>query len=126
MLSWLCCTFRASIDQVLSGMTASSTPRPWRAAGALMLALACCSCASRPLQGVLIPTVESAEGASRVPILIATTRQPATDDAGTMFGNERTDAISYARIAVSIPPDDARKVGQIQWPATPPGDPKRD
>ena len=33
--------------------------------------------------------------------------------------------MSYARIAVSIPPDDARKIGKIQWPTAPPGDPKR-
>jgi esterase/lipase superfamily enzyme len=35
-------------------------------------------------------------------------------DAGAMFGSERAEAISYARIAVSIPPDDVRKVGRIQ------------
>src|SRR6516165_9134811 len=108
------------------GAMTTGTRSRVRAIGVALLALDCSSCASRPLQGVLVPTVESAEGASRVPILIATTRQRATDDAGAMFGNERTDAISYARIAVSIPPDDVRKVGQIQWPATPPGDPKRD
>jgi esterase/lipase superfamily enzyme len=94
--------------------------------GVLMVALACGSCAGRPLQGVLVPTTEAAEGTARVPILIATTRQRATDDTGEMFSGERADAMSYARIAVSIPPDDARKIGQIQWPMAPPGDPKRD
>lgn len=34
--------------------------------------------------------------------------------------------MAYARIAVSIPPDDARKIGNIQWPVSPPGDPRRD
>ena len=96
-----------------------------RVVGVLLMALACSSCASRPLQGVLIPTAESAEGTSRVPILIATTRQRATEDAGQLFSGERADTMSYARIAVSIPPDDARKIGQIQWPTAPPGDPKR-
>ena len=43
-----------------------------------------------------------------------------------MFGSERAVTTSYARIAVSIPPDGARKVGEIQWPASPPGDPSRD
>jgi esterase/lipase superfamily enzyme len=73
-----------------------------------------------------VPTAESAEGASRIPILIATNRQRSADDIGEMFSGERSDATSYARIAVSIPPDEARKVGEIQWPAAPPGDPRRD
>ena len=34
--------------------------------------------------------------------------------------------VSYAAITVSIPPDRARKVGQVQWPASPPGNPQRD
>jgi esterase/lipase superfamily enzyme len=97
-----------------------------RAIGALALALACCSCAGRPLQGVLIPTAESAEGTSRVPILIATTRQQSTGEPGEMFSRERASAISYARLTVSIPPDDNRKIGEIQWPVSPPGDPHRD
>ena len=107
-------------------MIASHDQLVLRALGALLLALACCSCAGRPLQGVLIPTAQSAEGASRIPILIATTRQRSTNDAGEMFGSERAATTSYARIAVSIPPDDARKIGEIQWPASPPGDPGRD
>lgn len=91
-----------------------------------VLALVCDSCATRPLQGVLVPTAESVSGASRIPILIATTRQRSSDDPGEMFTGERADAISYAKIVVSIPPDDGRKVGDIQWPASPPGDPQRD
>src|SRR6516162_3823380 len=104
-------------------MTASCDQSVLRTFGALLLALVCCSCADRPLQGVLVPTAQSAEGASRVPILIATTRQRATSDAGEMFNSERASSMSYAQIAVSIPP--ARKIGQIQWPASPPGDPHR-
>jgi esterase/lipase superfamily enzyme len=97
-----------------------------RAAGAMMMALACFSCAGRPLQGVIVPTAETAEGTSRIPVLIATTRQRSTGDAGEMFGSDSAAALSYARVIVSIPPDNARKVGAIQWPASPPGDPRRD
>lgn len=97
-----------------------------RALAGLVLALACCSCAARPLQGVLIPTAESAEATSRVPIMIATTRQPASDDPGEMFNREGSAATSYAKIVVSIPRDDERKVGAIQWPVSPPGDPHHD
>jgi esterase/lipase superfamily enzyme len=68
------------------------------------LALVCCSCETRPLQGALVPTAESASGASRVPILIATTRQRSSNDVGEMFSSERADATSYAKIVVSIPP----------------------
>jgi esterase/lipase superfamily enzyme len=73
-----------------------------------------------------VPTAESAEGTSRVPILVATTRQRATNDVGEMFSAGRAEALSYARVDISIPPDAAREIGQIQWPTTPPGDPKRD
>jgi esterase/lipase superfamily enzyme len=43
-----------------------------------------------------------------------------------MFSGERADAMSFAKIVVSIPPDDSREIGDIQWPASPPGDPQRD
>src|SRR5262245_54841711 len=108
------------------GLTAADSLSGLRAMGILIFALLCCSCAGRPLQGVLVPTAQSAEGTSRIPILIATTRQRSTNDAGELFGRERAATTSYARIAVSIPPDDARKIGEIQWPASPPGDPSRD
>jgi len=92
----------------------------------LILALVCCACSSRPLQGVLVPSAESATGASRIPILVATTRARSTGDIGDMFNGDRTQEVSYASITVSIPPDSARKVGQIQWPTSVPGDPGRD
>lgn len=83
-------------------------------------------CSNRPTHGVLIPVAESAEGASRVPVLVATTRRRSTTDPGEMFSGERADALSYAAITVSIPPDSARKIGHVQWPAATPGDPRRD
>ena len=67
-----------------------------------------------------------AEGTDRVPILVATTRQRTTADAGEMFGSERAADVSYAAITVSIPPDAARKIGEVQWPTTLPGDPRTD
>jgi esterase/lipase superfamily enzyme len=89
------------------------------------LALGCCSCVGRPLQGVLIPTTESMEGTTHVAVLIATTRQRATDDAGQMFNRARSSTTAYAEIVVSIPPQDMRETGAIQWPISPPGDPHR-
>ena len=106
--------------------TAKSNRDHVLAAAAIGLAVCCCACASRPLEGVLVPNAQSAEGTSRVPVLVATTRQPSTTDAGEMFGGDRGEAVSYASITVSIPPDDARKIGQIQWPTSLPGDPSHD
>jgi esterase/lipase superfamily enzyme len=89
------------------------------------LALASGACASRPAQGTLVPVAEAAEGTSRVQILAATTRQR-IEDPGEMFGGDRAVDLSYAAVTVSIPPDSARKVGEIQWPESLPGDPRRD
>jgi esterase/lipase superfamily enzyme len=90
------------------------------------LALALGACASRPLQGVLVPVAQSAEGTSRVQVLAATTRQRSTADVGEMFNGERADSVSYAAVTVSIPPDSTRKSGEIQWPESLPGDPRHD
>jgi esterase/lipase superfamily enzyme len=59
-------------------------------------------------------------------VLVATTRRRSTDDPGEMFGGERANALAYAAVTVSIPPDAARKVGHVQWPSANPGDPKHD
>ena len=92
----------------------------------ISLALVLGACAGRPSQGVLVPVAQAAEGTSRVNILVATTRQRATADAGAMFNGARAENVSYADITVSIPPDSSRKIGEIQWPASLPGDPNRD
>jgi len=89
------------------------------------LILLCCSCASRLLQGALTPNAQSANGTTKVPILVATTRNRATSDPGEMFDSSRGREVAYASIVVSIPPDSARKIGEIQWPSAPPGDPAR-
>src|SRR6201987_6392953 len=101
--------------------------RNWfTAAAGLALILLCCSCAGRPLQGVLVPNAQSADGATRVPILVATTRERSVRDPGELFGSEGAAKVSYASINISIPPDSTRKVGEVQWPLYLPGDPQRD
>ena len=42
-----------------------------------------------------------------------------------MFGSERAEEVSYASVTVSIPPDAARKIGEVQWPTSLPGDPRQ-
>jgi esterase/lipase superfamily enzyme len=103
------------------GRTAASL----RIAVAVLAALTCCSCTTRPLQGALVPINETVDAASQVPVLVATTRARSSGDPGEMFGREPSDEMAFAQISVSIPPDNARVVGEIQWPVSPPGDPRR-
>ena len=41
-----------------------------------------------------------------------------------MFDREPADEVSYASVTVSIPPDAGRKIGEVQWPSSLPGDPR--
>jgi esterase/lipase superfamily enzyme len=81
-------------------------------------------CSSRPYGNLVVGT--SSPGASQVDLLVATTRAPVVDPPGVMFGGARGRGLDFADIVVSVPPDSARKVGEVQWPSTPPGDPERD
>jgi esterase/lipase superfamily enzyme len=98
------------------------------AAAAVVALVACSACSSgRPSQGLLTPVVaEAAEGSSRVQVLAATNRRRSTSDAGEMFTGERSDEVSYAAVTVSIPPEGARKAGEIQLPSSLLGNPQRD
>ncbi len=96
-----------------------------RRALVLLLALALAACAGRP-EGNLVAVEAQAPGASTVNILVATTRAPVDAPQGVMFGGERGRGLRFADIAVSIPPDAVRKIGDVQWPAQFPGDPSRD
>ena len=89
---------------------------------AISIAFVLGACAGRPSQGVLVP-MATVEGTSLVPIFAATTRQRSTTDPGEMFSGQRAVDVSYAAITVSIPPDASRKIGEVQWPASLPGDP---
>lgn len=107
-------------------MTLERSRSHWPTVLVLMLVLACCACSGRPLQGVLVPVAQSATGTSSIPILVATTRQRSAADPGEMFSGESAQGLTYASVTVSIPPASARKIGQIQWPASVPGDSARD
>jgi len=94
-------------------------------AAGLAIALFVAGCAVRPT-GNLIAVSEHAPGADVVDMLVATTRAPVEEPPGVMFGGERAVGLAFADIAVSIPPDSVRKIGEVQWPASQPGDPARD
>lgn len=100
--------------------------KPFLAVAAVGLALASVGCAGRASQGLLVPVTQSVEGTSRVQVLVATTRQRATGDAGEMFNGERGEGLSFAAVTISIPPDGAREIGEVKLPSSPPGDPARD
>lgn len=57
-------------------------------------------------------------------MLAVTTRKPDADP-GMLFSGERGNAIALENIVVSIPPDQGRKIGEIQWPTKLPGDPAK-
>ena len=86
------------------------------------LAVLTAGCGGRP-KGVLVPTAASAPGASHVEMLVLTTRSDEGAEPGEVFTGERGIGLSFAEIDVSIPPDGARTVGDVQWPSRLPGDP---
>jgi esterase/lipase superfamily enzyme len=89
-------------------------------AGLLMLA----GCAGRP-EGVLVPSGQTPAGVSTVNLLVATTRARSSEP-GVLFSGERGSDLLMNDIVVSIPPEDKRKVGQVQWPEKLPADPMKD
>jgi esterase/lipase superfamily enzyme len=95
-----------------------------RKALCLIFALGLASCASTP-EDLFLPVAQTTPGASGVDMLIATTRRSAADP-GELYSGERGDALTFANIVVSIPPDSARTVGDVQWPSRPPGNPATD
>ena len=92
---------------------------------AIASAVFCCGCSGRLAQGALVPVAQAdTEGISLVPVLVATTRSRSTANAGEMFDSRRAEGVSYASVIVSIPPDAARKTGEVQWPTSLPGSPR--
>jgi esterase/lipase superfamily enzyme len=92
-------------------------------AACVVASLALAGCGGRP-DGVLVPVAAGTAGTSSVDMLVATTRRGVTDP-GQMFSGERDDALNYADIKISIPPDSVRQPGEVQWPSGP-GDPARE
>lgn len=89
----------------------------------LALMLAACSAAPSAMAPGAAPAADI--GAHRVDMLVATTRRPSSN-VNEGFTGDRADVISLSNTVISVPPDAARVVGQIQWPRKAPGDPARD
>ncbi|PZN97699.1 MAG: esterase [Hyphomicrobiales bacterium] len=100
---------------------------PHRARGAKLLPILLClltGCGSRN-ESVLQPLATAPPDTGRVDMLVATTRK-AVDDPALRYSGDRAMTISLDRIVVSIPPDRARKIGDVQWPARAPADPEKE
>ncbi|MFC0217242.1 alpha/beta hydrolase [Pseudochelatococcus lubricantis] len=82
------------------------------------------SCAGNP-RGVLGPVAETSPGATQVDMLVATTRGKSANR-GELFSGERSPTPAFADITVSIPPKEARTIGEVQWPRRLPGNPATD
>ncbi|WJH42097.1 alpha/beta hydrolase [Aliirhizobium terrae] len=97
----------------------------FRLIAVVTLLAALSSCAGRP-EGVLIPTTgATVAGTSKVDVLVATTRKT-SEAPGVLFSGERGKEPTLTEIAVSIPPDSVREVGQVQWPKKLPADPAKE
>jgi esterase/lipase superfamily enzyme len=81
-------------------------------------------CSNRPYGTLVVgPSVPDA---SRVDLLVATTRAPVLQPPGVMFGGSRGQGLDFADIVVSIPPAGARQPGDVSLPSSAPGNPERD
>ncbi len=99
-------------------------PSSKRLAVTLFIGLLLGSCAGRP-EGVLVPVKETSANASKVDVLVATTRK-ASPAPGVLFSGERGREPQLTEIEISIPPDSKRSIGQVQWPTRLPADPSKD
>ncbi len=115
--------FGPACKGVIGDSTTARRPRPATIA-MIGLATLVAGCASRPYGDLIVGT--RVPGASTVDLLVATTRAPVVDPPGVMFGGARGRGFDFADIVVSIPPEEARKAGEVQWPSRPPGDPAHD
>ena len=105
----------------MAGATARSRVGVFSLIGLAALAA---GCSSRPYGTLIVGS--SAPDASKVDILVATTRAPVLEPPGVMFGGARGREVDFADIVVSIPPDSARRPGEIQLPSSAPGNPERE
>ena len=99
---------------------------PERSVSLLVLALAfmLSACAGRP-EGVLTPVAAGTvpPQASKVTMLVATSRKPSGDPA-TLFGGERSPLLSLTDMEISIPPN--RASGTVEWPKKLPANPEKE
>jgi esterase/lipase superfamily enzyme len=82
------------------------------------------ACGGRAIN-VLGPVAETSPRASKVDMIVMTTRAPSLVP-GEMYSGERALQASYADMTISIPPPGIHKVGDVEWPRRLPSNPKTD
>ncbi len=103
-----------------------ASPQTWTimrlaSAFALPVLLLLAGCAgSRPDGGALEVVTAPAPAATEHELLVAATRQRASDGPA-MFNGERADQLDFADLSISVPP--GHKSGNIEWPEPLPGYP---
>jgi esterase/lipase superfamily enzyme len=80
-------------------------------------------CAGR-IKGFLEPVAATVPGASQVEMVVTTMRK--STEPAEMFSGARASSPAFANIIVSIPPDETRAIGEVQWPQQIPGNPATD
>jgi esterase/lipase superfamily enzyme len=95
-----------------------------RIAVLLVAVLLSAGCSTRPT-GVLGLVAEAAPDATRLDMLVATTRAP-SENPNIVFTGERGSGVSLSAFTVSIPPEQNRRVGEVQWPQRLPANPERE
>lgn len=92
----------------------------------IAISLLLTSCAGHP-KGVMTPVAASSLSptASRVDMLVATSRAPSGNPA-TLFAGERSPKPYLTDVAISIPSNSKRKVGTVEWPRRLPPNPETD
>jgi esterase/lipase superfamily enzyme len=90
-----------------------------------LIALGVTGCANSEGFLVPVPSDANAPEASHIEMVVATTRTRAESPA-FLFGGGRSPEASFADMVVSIPPDANRKIGEVEWPQQPPGNPETD
>src|SRR5262249_34260188 len=93
--------------------------RPARAIAMLVVVAALAGCASRPYGGLIVGT--TTPGASKVELMVATTRAPADEPPGVLFGGARCSGFEFADIVVSVPPEPPVRALCVEAPPGAPG-----
>ena len=95
-----------------------------RATCLLLLVVCATGCASDQHHIAFLEGVEAAvPGTSKVDMLVVSTRQRSSVP-GAIYTGERASNRSLHNLLVSIPPDQSRTIGQVQWPRGPKPDPR--
>lgn len=114
---------RLAVSRSPGGGTPSSPASTCIRSAVLMMAFfALAGCGHRP--EVMRPVTVSDPKTHRVDMLVATTRRP-SGNPGLRYTGERGEDVRLDNIVVSIPPEKARKRGEVQWPTAVKPDPAR-